>query len=104
MTTPQEIIKKFRDNFVKQGIPIGIREYTSKDNLDITASKIESFIISTVIKQYEEVLGKIKNLEKPICRCMCEKNKITLAYNDCVFDTFSIIESKIKEWKLIYEK
>lgn len=100
MTTPQEIIKEFDKKFVVHCSDGDILGKDSKNEV----RKAKSFLISTVIKQYEEVLGKIKNLEKPICRCMCEKNKITLAYNDCVFDTFSIIESKIKEWKLIDNK
>ena len=43
-----KILKEFDRKFVKQGIPIGIAKYESKDGLDITASKIKDFIVASI--------------------------------------------------------
>ena len=47
--------EQFNEKFVKQGIPIGIAKYEAKDGLDITPSKIISFIDSLLKSKQEEI-------------------------------------------------
>jgi len=64
-----------------------------------TYPKIKTHLITTIISEYEEMLVDIRNLVKPICRCMCEKNKIAISYNNSLYEAREIIESKIQQWK-----
>jgi len=56
--------EQFNEKFVKQGIPIGIAKYEAKDGLDITPSKIISFIDSLLKSKQEEIEREMKKMKK----------------------------------------
>ena len=60
--------EQFNEKFVKQGIPIGIAKYEAKDGLDITPSKIISFIESLLKSKQEEMEGEMEKLRKPLLK------------------------------------
>lgn len=104
MTTPQEIINEFRKEFqdvthincVTKTIPCG----TMKNDL-------ESFLISTVIKQYEEMLEEVEkeiNEDYPSGVDEDTVGQWECGYYKRLCDNRLSLQSKIKEWKLIDNK
>ncbi len=103
MTTPQEIIKEFAKIVIETRI-VQDSNFATKSGKDL-----EDFLISTVIKQYEDMLGEIDSMKKPELTKPAREGiigamAINFQYNEALSDLRLSLQSKIKEWKLIYEK
>lgn len=99
MITPKEKIIKFhnKDFYLHSELAVDLAKTENVELVD--KLKLTLAFIATIIEVYEEMLVDIRNLEKPICRCMCEKNKIAVSYNNSLYEAREIIESKIQQWK-----
>ena len=92
MTTPQEIIKEFDEKFPPPML------------LGQNQEQLRLFIISTVIKQYEEMLEEVEkeiNEDYPSGVDEDTVGQWECGYYKRLCDNRLSIQSKIKEWKLI---
>lgn len=72
----KEILHEFDRKFTKQGIPIGIVKYESKDKLDVTVGIIKSFLESSLSKAWEGG-RKSKNSNVGFLRQWLNEDRIT---------------------------
>lgn len=113
MTTPQEIIKEFEEQDFYLHSELAVDLVKSENVELIDKSKLRLALISTVIKQYKEVLGEVEGSDR------AEKMRVNsfisplesyrkedqvYGYNLALSELRLSLQSKIKEWKLIDNK
>ena len=67
------------------------------EEYDLDSEQVWYWHTQSIKQLLEAEVERLKGIEKPICRCLCEKNKIAMSYNDCLDDQITHLTNIIKE-------
>lgn len=106
MTTPMEKIEKFDENFhhVAGICEVGIDPFRDKEDCNCYKEKFKTYIITTLIEEYEEMLDEvITTLQPKLEGTVYDPYEADMAYitgrNRERYLLRNLIESKIQQWK-----